>query len=161
MNELSIEYVHISDLKPYEHNAKVHTAEQVEQIKESITQFGMNDPIAVWQDNVIIEGHGRYLACLQLGIEEIPVIRLDSLTDEERRAYMLVHNQTTMNTGFEFNILENELGSIENIDMSYFGFDIDAIEPLIFEDKSGGVEFREETTKEEVVCPNCGLEFIP
>lgn len=119
---LKIEYVNIDDLKTYENNAKLHPADQVEQIKKSIEQFGMNDPIAVWKDNVIIEGHGRLIACRELGISELPVIRLDSLTDEQRKAYTLVHNKLTMNSGFDFDVLADELDSITDIDMSDFGF---------------------------------------
>ena len=124
MSELKIEYVELSTLKPYENNAKIHTEEQIAQICESIVQFGMNDPIAVWHDNEIIEGHGRLLACKRLGMKTVPVIRLDDLTDEERRAYMNAHNQLTMNTGFDIELLNAELAKIENIDMSKFGFDV-------------------------------------
>lgn len=122
--KLKVEYVKTEDLKPYANNAKIHTAEQVDQIKKSIELFGMNDPIAVWKDNEIIEGHGRLLACLELGMEEVPVIRLDGLTDEARRSYMLVHNQLTMNTGFEEGILELELERLPEIEWSAFGFDM-------------------------------------
>lgn len=122
MNKLNIEYIDIGDLREYENNAKIHTQEQIEQIKVSIAQFGMNDPIAVWKDNEIIEGHGRLIACKELGIQQIPVIRLDQLTDEQRRAYMLVHNKLTMNTGFDFSALTMELRSLDEFDMSDFGF---------------------------------------
>ena len=67
MEKLMIEYVNVSELKPYLNNAKIHTEEQIEQIMESIKEFGMNDPIAVWKDNEIIEGHGRLEACKKLG----------------------------------------------------------------------------------------------
>lgn len=123
MNKLQIEYVPIEDLRTYEGNAKIHTAEQIEQIKKSILEFGMNDPIAVWKDNVIIEGHGRLIACKELDMKELPVIRLDGLTDEQRRAYTLVHNKLTMNTGFDIEILEDELANIE-MDMTDYGFAI-------------------------------------
>lgn len=122
MGRLNIEYVDIADLRAYDNNAKIHTEEQIEQIKESIRKFGMNDPIAIWQGNEIIEGHGRLLACRELGIESVPVIRLDQLSDEDRRAYMLVHNKLTMNTGFDFSALTLELRSLSDIDMSDFGF---------------------------------------
>lgn len=125
MSRLQVEYVPIESLKTYENNAKVHTAEQVEQIKKSIQEFGMNDPIAVWKDNVIIEGHGRLIALLELGYEEVPVIRLDDLTDEQRRAYALVHNKLTMNTDFDIDILLDELEKITDIDMEQFSFGID------------------------------------
>lgn len=133
MNKLNIEYVPIDDVKEYRNNAKIHTPEQIEQIKKSIEDFGFNDPVAIWHET-IVEGHGRILAAKELGIKEIPVIRLDHLTDEERRAYMLVHNKLTMNTDFDISMLDVELDNIMNIDMSAFGFD---------------VEFEEESVKEE------------
>ena len=124
MDKLKVEYVSTEELRPYQNNAKIHTDEQIDQIARSIEEFGMNDPIAVWNDNEIIEGHGRLMACQKLGITEVPVIRLDGLTDEQRRAYMNVHNQLTMNTGFNLDLLNEELGRIENIDMSLFGFEL-------------------------------------
>lgn len=135
---LKIEYIPIEDLKPYSANAKIHTEEQINQIMESIEMFGMNDPIAVWKDNIIIEGHGRLLACKELGIEEVPIIRLDDLTDDERKAYTLIHNKLTMNIDFDIDILNEELEHIE-IDMSQFGFDIGTFEDeeMDFEDDDG------------------------
>lgn len=123
MEKLKIEYMDTGTLQTYANNAKIHTAEQIEQIKQSIEEFGMNDPIAVWKNNEIIEGHGRLIACTELGIDKVPVIRLDTLTDEQRKAYMLVHNKLTMNTGFDFDILGEELESLANIDMSAYGFE--------------------------------------
>lgn len=124
-NELKIEYMPIEDLTPYINNAKIHTPEQIEQIKHSINEFGMNDPIGIWsKDNIIVEGHGRLMACKELGFETVPVIRLDNLTDEQRKAYTLIHNQTTMNTGFDIDILNEELQNID-LDLSDFGFEIE------------------------------------
>ena len=126
MSNLKIEYVSKDQLKPYEKNAKLHTDDQVEQIKRSIEEFGFNDPIAVWHEDEIIEGHGRLLAVMEMPeIETVPIIRLDDLTDEQRRAYMLVHNKLTMNTDFDFELLDSELGGIIDIDMSEYGFDIE------------------------------------
>jgi len=124
--KLKIEYVPKEDLKPYANNAKIHTAEQIEQIKKSISEFGMNDPIAVWHENEIIEGHGRLLAVMEMDdIADVPIIRLDDLTDEQRKAYMLVHNKLTMNTDFDVDLLDLELDDIVDIDMEQFGFDLD------------------------------------
>lgn len=123
--DLKIEYVPIEQLRTYANNAKIHTAEQVEQIKESIVEFGFNDPIAVWQNDEIIEGHGRLIAATELGIDTVPIIRLDELTDDQRKAYMLVHNKLTMNTDFDFDILQQELDDLANIDMEKFGFDLE------------------------------------
>lgn len=144
--KLKVEYLPIEEIKPYENNAKIHTPEQIEQIKNSIKQFGMNDPIGIWsKDNIIIEGHGRLMALQELGYEEVPVIRLDDLTDEQRRAYTLIHNQTTMNTGFDIDILNEELENL-NIDMSEFGFE--DINKDDFEFEEDNFEFEEEEKPE-------------
>lgn len=155
--ELKIEYLSPDELVTYENNAKIHTAEQIEQIKHSIQEFGMNDPIAVWKGNVIIEGHGRLIACKELGLDKVPVIRLDELTDEQRRAYMLVHNKLTMNTGFDFDLLDLELEGI-NLDMEEYGFvshefDEDALKDLFEESESG------EKEPKKIKCPHCGEWF--
>ena len=114
--------VKTEDIKVYENNAKLHPAEQVEQIKKSIEEFGNNDPIAIDENNVIIEGHGRYYALKELGYTELECIRLTHMTEEQKKAYILVHNKLTMNTDFDLDILDEELDSIINIDMEDFGF---------------------------------------
>lgn len=114
----------IENIIPYENNAKIHTKEQIEQIKNSILQFGNNDPIAIDENNTIIEGHGRYFALKELGYSDVDVIKLTHLDEEKKRAYILVHNKLTMNTDFDFKLLQDELDCL-NIDMSQFGFDID------------------------------------
>lgn len=126
---MKTENLKITDLKPYERNAKQHPRRQIDQIKESIRRFGMNDPIGVWgKDNLIVEGHGRYIACKEMGIEEVPCIRLDHLSDAERKEYTLIHNKTTMNSGFEFDIFKTELDDIKimdpNIDLDFFDLNL-------------------------------------
>lgn len=158
MNKLKIEYVPIDTIKPYKNNAKLHPREQIEQIKKSIEEFGMDDPIGIWKDE-IVEGHGRLIACKELGYTEVPIIRLDHLTDEERRAYTLAHNKLTMNSDFDLDILNTELENI-NIDMEEFGFDLESLTDIDI-DKF----FEEDTTapkdksKEEIECPYCHKKF--
>lgn len=130
--KLNIEYVEIDKIKEYENNAKLHPAEQIEQIKQSIRDYGMIDPIGVWH-NEIVEGHGRFIACRQLGIKEVPVIRLDELSDEQRREYMLVHNKTTMNTDFDMEMLGEELSELLNLDIDLYGFTVSDDEMLQYE----------------------------
>lgn len=118
--KLKIEYIDINSVKKYNKNAKLHPEEQIEQIKKSILQFSNCDPIGIWHD-IIVEGHGRYEALKQLGYKEIPVIRLDHLTNEQRKAYSLAHNKLTMNSDFDIELLDLELADID-IDMTMFGF---------------------------------------
>lgn len=127
-NKLKIEMLPIGELHAYENNAKLHPQEQIDQIVRSMEQFGNNDPIAIDENNCIIEGHGRLMALKQMGEEKVPVIRLSHLTDEQKRAYILAHNQLTLNTGFDEEILRSELESILEIDMTDFGFDLEALE---------------------------------
>lgn len=131
---LQIELVPIKTLRPYENNAKIHTPEQIEQIKRSILEFGNNDPIAIDAEGIIIEGHGRLLALKELGYTEVEVIRLGHLDEEQRKAYTLIHNKLTMNTGFDLDILAEELASIVSIDMKDYDFDLSITDDLVFED---------------------------
>ena len=120
---LQIEYLKTSDLVPYERNAREHHDEDVDMIVNSIKQFGFNDPIGVWKDNIVVEGHGRLLAAKKLGMKTVPCVRLDHLTDEERRAYALAHNKTAENSMWNLDFLDLELDNIFNIDMTSFGFE--------------------------------------
>ena len=142
--ELKIEYMALDKLKPYEKNARKHQKADLSTIKASITEFGMSDPIGVWgKDNIIVEGHGRYLACKELGIDEVPVIHLDHLTDEQRRAYALAHNKTAEMSEWDMELLTDEAESIFNIDLSDFGFDLS-------EEEEEETEIIEDEVPEEV-----------
>ena len=140
--ELKIEYVDIDSIKPSGRNAKQHPAEQIEQIKKSIIDYGMNDPIGVWHGK-IVEGHGRLIALKELRKKKVPIIRLDKLTDEQRREYMLVHNKTTMNSDFDVDILNIELEDLTDFDAEFYDFE------LSFDDDSSG-EIVEDEVPEKV-----------
>ena len=152
----------VSELVPYVGNAKKHPEWQVEQIANSIQAFGFNDPIAVWQDIaghwVIVEGHGRLLAAKELGMDEVPVIKVDHLDDEGRRAYTLAHNQTNLTTGFDLQMMEAELDAIEGFDMTEFGFpEMADLSDLFIETEAGAKPEEPKTVK----CPECGHVFEP
>ena len=119
---MKIEMLKVKDLKPYKKNAKKHPKKQIERIVNSIELFGFNDPIAIWKDNVVISGHGRLEAMKQLGYAEVPCIRLDHLTDEERKAYTLAHNKVA-ESEWDYSILDDEINSITEFDMCDFGFE--------------------------------------
>lgn len=125
--ELKIYELPVADLVPYARNAKEHSAAQVDTIAASIEEFGNCDPIAVWHNDKgepeIVEGHGRLLALKKLGHEYAPVIYLDHLSDEQRRAYTHVHNQTTLNSGFDVELLDDDIEQLD-FDWASFGFDI-------------------------------------
>ena len=118
--ELKIEYLPIKALKPYEKNTRKHQKKEVDNIARSIEKFGMNDPIGIWKDNIIVEGHGRLLACKQLGMTEVPCVRLDHLTDEQRREYAIAHNATAELSEWDLDILPDELA---DLDFDDFDFD--------------------------------------
>lgn len=121
--ELKIEYIDVEKLTPYKGNAKKHEETDIRAIRKSIKEFGMNDPIGVWgKQNVIVEGHGRLIACKQLGMKKVPCIRLDNMTDEQRKAYTLAHNKTNELAGYDWEKLKVELDEITDL-----GIDIEAL----------------------------------
>lgn len=155
MNSISVELIPVELLKPYENNARKHTQEDVQAIAASIAKFGFNDPIGIWKDNIIIEGHGRLEAAKLLGLKEVPCIRLDYLNDEQRRAYSLAHNKTAELSRWDEEMLSSELKDLEELNMSEVGFRLDADS---VPDVSGLFSEAEEREKEKkkCICPFCG-----
>ena len=134
--ELKIEYLPIKSLKPYERNTRKHTDYDVGEIAKSITECGFNDPIGVYGENLtIVEGHGRLLAAKKLGMKEVPCIRLDHMTDDQRRKYAILHNKTAELSAFDFDNLAIELEDLDfsNFDFT-FGIEDDEEEAEIVED---------------------------
>lgn len=122
-HNLIIEYLSVDALKPYEKNAREHKEKDIDAIAASIKKFGFDDPIGIWSDdNLIVEGHGRLLAAQKLGMTEVPCIRLDHLTDKERRAYALAHNKTAELSNWLDEVLQEELADLDDFEMQDFGF---------------------------------------
>lgn len=141
--ELKIEYIAVDDLKPYEKNNKKHEDFDIGEIAKSISKYEMIDPVGIWgKDNTIVEGHGRVLACKQLGIDKVPCIRLDHLTDEQRREYAIVHNKSSELALYDFDNLADELADLDLSDFDFdFGIDTDAEEETeIVEDEAPEVD---------------------
>jgi len=164
MEELKIVYLPPGDLTPYEHNARKHAEDDLNVIKASIRENGFLDPIGIWGDNnLIVEGHGRQLAALEMGLESVPCIRLDHLTEAQRREYALVHNKSAELSGWDFTELEAELAELEmDFDMSEFGF-AQTDTPLPMDDLYAYVTERpkDEEEPKEIKCPHCGMRFTP
>jgi len=149
-----IEQVPPKMLVPYGRNAKKHPAEQIEKLKNSIVAFGFLTPCVIDREYNIIAGHGRVQAALELGMNTVPCVFVDGLTDEERRAYILVDNRIGELSGWDYELLDMELDNIQ-LDMSEFGFSADGIDIDNFFEAAGQSEETEKKQK-EAVCPNCG-----
>ena len=114
MHELKVEYLSPEELTAYERNTRKHAPADVEQIKESILQNGFNDPIGIWgEKNIIVEGHGRCLAAIELHLDKVPCIRLDHLTDDQRRDYAIRHNRTAELSEWDTETLMEEIAQLE------------------------------------------------
>ena len=165
-DNMKIEKISIDKIKMYENNAKEHPDWQIEEIVNSINAFGYKDPIALDENNVIIEGHGRYLALKQLNYKEIEILRISDLTEEQKTAYAIVHNKLTMNTEFNIDKLKYELNKLEiaEFDLNLLGFNDYELENIMNPEEVDLDEFfqeEEQEKKEEKikVCPHCGKEI--
>ena len=141
---------------PYEKNAKIHTDKQIENIANSIKRFGWQQDAVLTKDNVLIIGHGRRLAAIKLGCEmpyHVVDKNADELTEEDIRELRIADNQTNAETGFDFDILGED---IEGLDFEGFDFEFDLGQTIDWQD----VEDLNETTYEEpehemLECPAC------
>lgn len=123
MDKLNIVYKPIKELKPYKKNAKKHNKEQVEQIANSIKEFGFTQPVIIDKNNSVVAGHGRILGAKKAGLKQVPTVCLEDLTEEQIKAYRLVDNKLN-ESEWDYDLLDDELENLtEDIDMSLFGFD--------------------------------------
>lgn len=133
MSSLKITYCDIGVLIPYARNSRTHSDEQVAQVAASIREFGFTNPVLVDGDNGIIAGHGRVLAARKLGMEQVPTIKLDGLSDTQKRAYIIADNKLALNSGWDEEMLKLELSELEDIgfDLELTGFSAEEIELLM------------------------------
>lgn len=149
MQNIKIEYLSVDSLKPYEKNTRKHKDLDVKNIATSIEKYGFNDAIGIWgKDNIIVEGHGRLLAAKKLGMKEVPCVRLDHLTDEQRREYAIAHNATAELSEWEVDLLGEELAELDLSEFDFdFGFEDEAEETEIVEDEIPEVDETKEPTE--------------
>jgi DNA modification methylase len=128
-----IELWPLERLKPYDRNARTHSAEQVAQIAASIVEFGFTNPILVDSHDGIIAGHGRLMAAQELGLKTVPVVVLDHLSDRQRKAYILADNQLALNAGWDTDLLRAELQDLteQEFDLSLIGFSDEELADLL------------------------------
>ena len=153
-----IEIWPVGRLVPYAKNARTHSPEQVAQIAASIVEFGFNAPILVDSNAGIIAGHGRLLAARKLGLDEVPVVVLDHLTETQRRAYIIADNKLALNAGWDEAVLAAELGELERdgLDLAVVGFSDDELQALL----ASGEEAAEAATEAEEEIPEPPAEPI-
>lgn len=154
-----IVYLDPAELTPWERNAKRHGPDDIEGIKKSIIAVGFDDPIGIWGDkNIIVEGHGRWYAAMEMGLDRVPCVRLDHMTDTQRREYAIRHNRTQELSSWDFEKLEEELAAlmIAGIDMEDLNFKLDK---LAKEDPNEGFKEFTDSTGKTHVCPRCGHEW--
>lgn len=160
-----IEWLSVETLIPYAKNARTHSDEQVAQIAGSIKEFGFNNPILVDKSGSIIAGHGRLLAARKLGMDKVPAVQLEHMTEAQRKAYVLADNRIALNSGWDTSMLTLELQELkDDIDLSLLGFDADEINNLL-----NLVNFDPATEEDQgkldqldpkwIDCPHCGKEF--
>lgn len=168
-----IEMWPLDRLRPYERNARTHSREQLTQIAASIQEFGFTNPILVDGTDGILAGHGRLAAAKDMGLNQVPVIVLDHLSPEQRRAYVIADNQLALNAGWDMDLLQQEVAALNlaDFDLSLLGFDEDRIAGLLdpeginreegpSKDHKGSEEYGEEDFSEfEHKCPRCNFEF--
>lgn len=128
-----IETLDINSLIPYARNARTHSEAQIAQIAGSIKEFGFTNPILIDKDNGIIAGHGRVAAARKLNLTEVPCIRLEHLSETQRKAYILADNRIALNSGWEADLLSVEMAELKDlgINLESLGFDSDEIDALL------------------------------
>jgi ParB-like chromosome segregation protein Spo0J len=125
----NIENIKTNELIPYAGNTRAHSENQVAQVAASIKEFGFTNPILVDAANGIIAGHGRLLAAQKLGMDVVPCLRLDHLTDAQRRAYVIADNKLALNATWDEAALATEIERLleDNFDLDLTGFGEDEL----------------------------------
>ena len=151
-NKPKIEILKTDSLIPYARNSRTHSEAQVAQIAGSIREFGFTNPVLIDAQNGIIAGHGRIMAAQKLGLAEVPCIRLDHLTETQRKAYIIADNKLALNSGWDEAMLGLELADLREMDfdLNLTGFDGDSIEAFLNppEPEEAEVNFNGKTMQE-------------
>jgi len=122
---LAIEYRKTGELIPYINNSRTHSDQQVQQVAASIKEFGFTNPILIDENSGIIAGHGRLQAAQMMGMDEVPTITLEGLTEAQRKAYVIADNKLALNASWDLDILNIEMESLLEFDFDFkiTGFD--------------------------------------
>jgi ParB family chromosome partitioning protein len=173
--KLVIVYKDPAALNPYNNNSKTHSDAQIDEIVESIKEFGFVDPIGIDDQDGIITGHGSTLAAIKLGMKLVPTTCLSHLSDRQKRAYIIAHNKLAEKSGWDIEKLSEEMNRLVNddFDVSLTGFNEEELDkmlkdsPFLPEGTDGPTDDVEEEEKPRGkakakmlhTCPNCKHEF--
>ena len=157
-----VERVSRDELIPYSNNPKEHPDQQVKKIASSIKNYGWDQPIVVDGDGEIIKGHGRLQAAEKLGLNEVPVIWRDDLSDAEAKAARIADNKTA-ESAWNDDLLATELEVLDDFDADDLGFSQSEVDELLepgdMEIPDGFDEVDDEAIETEHECPECGYEW--
>lgn len=148
---MEIIYKKLNEIKPYERNPRKND-EAVKYVANSIKEFGFKVPIVIDKEGVIVAGHTRYKASINLEIEKVPCIIADDLTDEQIKAYRLADNKVSEKSEWDSELLSEELDNIFNIDMSEFDFDLSLSQDQVVEDECPEVDKDKQPAGNELGC---------
>ena len=123
----------VESLVPYVNNARTHSDEQVAQVAASIREFGFTNPILIDEQNSIIAGHGRLAAARKLGMDTVPTIQLEGLSETQKKAYVIADNQLALNAGWDMDLLRLEIDDLRAVDfdIDLLGFDDDVLGAVV------------------------------
>ena len=127
-----LKLINIDELIPYANNARTHSKEQISKLRSSLREFGFVNPVLIDKDKTIIAGHGRVMAAREEGIEKVPCVLVEHLTEAQKKAYILADNRLALDAGWDEEILALELESLKELDFNidFTGFDVAEVEDL-------------------------------
>lgn len=148
MAEMKVVYMAVSELVPYENNPR-NNEKAVEAVANSIREFGFKNPIIVDRQKVIVSGHTRRLAALKLGLDQVPVVYADDLTEDQIKAFRLADNRVAEMAAWDEDLLKEEMAKAVDFEFGDYGFDQKDLDEIVKKD----VNIK--THK----CPRCGMEW--
>jgi len=158
-----LELIDIDKLIPYANNARTHSEDQIKKIQASIREFGFVNPVLIDKNYGIIAGHGRVVAARREGINKVPCVWVEHLTEAQKKAYILADNRLALDAGWDMEMLKVEMEQLQELDfdVELTGFDAGEIERLTTGVDLDSGDDNNVQSGELCKCPKCGFEFKP
>ena len=162
----------INSLVLYENNSRLHSDKQINQIVNSISEFGFTNPILIDENQMVLAGHGRLKAAEILDLKNVPTIQISNLSESQKKAYVIADNKLALNADWNDDLLQNEVLNLvnENIDLTLLGFNQNEIDSFLNHNLNEQLDFEKDYTGSKEIllndinkfdnkCPRCGFEF--